>query len=330
MSAAALADVMDAPNIDLILKIFMPYAFESHRRALETGGRFVYYSSAETAYQILKNQEIWMRNTAVMNDYLEVKHGLGCLVQAYESDQGKKLQDAMNHCFPDISIELEQQFKQWRPHIERDTYVLSVSEHLPEEDHLGRLSMWRAYGGNSGVALVFNGGPMLRPSDAIGAYSSPVAYFDVEDVAEQLGKIAEGILQHVSEIQSQGKDWLKWRMFESFRFAAICTKHPAFKEEREWRVVSTQVLFQSDRLKPVCEVIGGVPQMLLKLKLQDIPDKGLHGLSMPVFLDRVLVGPCEHPEIVAAAMTTLLKELDIPNAEEKVHVTGVPLRLGHR
>ena len=36
---------------------------------------FAYYTTADTAYKIIKNKEIWMRNSSLLNDYKEVKFG---------------------------------------------------------------------------------------------------------------------------------------------------------------------------------------------------------------------------------------------------------------
>lgn len=315
---------------DIYREIFFSQSAQNREKAIENGGRFAYYTTAATACQIIKNQELWMRNTAVMNDFTEVQHGLQCLVDAYQSTAGIELQTAMEACFPGISSEWSTLFNSRIPIIKQNTFILSVSEHLAHEDHYGRLSMWRAYGGNAGVAFIFNGGPMFRPSDALKAYSSPVAYLSTGGVAEEMRKITLGLRKHVGYVQEQGREWLKQGMFEAFRFAAICTKHPAFVEEREWRVVSTQILHESERLKPVIEVIGGVPQPLLKLKLKDVPEEGLYGLAMPDFLNKILIGPCDHPEVIAASLSSLLRGLGIENPEQKIHITGVPLRPNQR
>lgn len=315
---------------DIYRDIFFSHSAEARSRAIENGGRFAYYTTSATAHLILENKELWMRNTAVMNDFTEVAHGLNCLIRSYQSSAGDELKAAMNGCFPGVSSEWSALFDSWIPIIRRNTYILSVSEHPRTEDQYGRLSMWRAYGGNAGVAFVFNGGPMFRPSDALRAYSSPVAYLGSDGVAEEMRKIASGLRTHASYVRQQGKEWLKSGMFEAFRFAAICTKHPAFLEEREWRVVSTQVLHESVRLKPTPEIIGGVTQLLLKLKLADLPEEGLTGLTIPDFLERVLIGPCEHPEVIAASLTDLLESAGVENAKEKIHITGVPLRPNQR
>ena len=110
-----------------------------------------------------------MRSTSVMNDFTEINHGLDCLMEAYGSEVGTALKSALNNYFDNISSEIEANFDSWRPSIESDTFITSVSEHVASEDFYGRLSMWRAYGGDFGFALIINGGVMLRPSNALGA-----------------------------------------------------------------------------------------------------------------------------------------------------------------
>lgn len=321
---------MNDSEQDIYRDIFFPQSAAARNRAIENGGRFAYYTTASTAYQIIKNQELWMRNTAVMNDITEVAHGLQCLIDAYHSAAGEELKAAMNACFPGIASEWGSLFNSWLPIIKSNTYILSVSEHEKQDDLYGRLSMWRAYGASAGVAFIFNGGPMFRPSNALKAYSSPVAYLEPDGVAAEMRKIAAGLRMHVAHVQREGREWLKNGMFEAFRFAAICTKHPAFREEREWRVVSTQILHESERLKPTPELIGAVPQLVLKLKLEDVPSEGLHGLAMPEFLDKILIGPCEYPEVIAASLAAELKLRGFEAPEKRIHITGVPLRPNQR
>ena len=64
-------------DLDRITPIFFPNTELKTREVTSSGGRFVYYTTAETATSILRNKQFWMRNTAAMNDYLEVEHGFG-------------------------------------------------------------------------------------------------------------------------------------------------------------------------------------------------------------------------------------------------------------
>lgn len=81
------------------------------------------------------------------------------------------------------------------------TYLTSLSAHGPD-DHLGRLSMWRAYGGpKSGVAIIFNAEVFGKESFRLGAYSSPVAYGDPFKMAEHLAEVVEGLADSTNLIK---------------------------------------------------------------------------------------------------------------------------------
>ena len=74
---------------DLFRRTFFPYAAAARERMLRDQTRIVYYTSAATAMQILRNREIWMRNTQVMNDFLEVDHGISCVQRALATEAGR-------------------------------------------------------------------------------------------------------------------------------------------------------------------------------------------------------------------------------------------------
>lgn len=309
---------------------FFPYASEATDRVTQLGGRFVYYTTAATAMQIIHNREIWMRNTLVMNDYMEVEHGLNCIVDAYKSPAGSQLDTALDACFPGIATDIKSLFDAWIPGFRRDTFVACLSEHPPEEDQYGRLSMWRAYGGMAGVALVIGGEVLFRPSQALGAYSSPVGYFDTDGIRIQLAAVASQIQANPQFVQGLGREGLKNAIFQMLRFGAICTKHPAFGEEREWRIVASPAIQASPLLPPQVEVIGGIPQTVLKIQLADHPDQGLHGLTPPDLIDRVLIGPCEHSDVIGRALRQALTEAGVTDPDSKIVNTGVPLRPNQR
>lgn len=256
-------------------KAFLPYVAKATDRVQDSGGRFVYYTTASTAMQILRGREMWMRNTMVMNDFSEVEHGLSCVIDAYKSDAGAALKRLLEQHYEGISAEIESLFNAWIPGFRKDTFVLCLSEHTPEEDHYGRLSMWRAYGGDAGVALVMNGDVLFRPSNALAAYSSPVAYLDKDSLQHEFVVVATEMGQNAELLRNLGREGTKEAVFHMLRFATICTKHPAFAEEREWRVVASPALESSPLLPVQVEIIGGVPQRVLKVKLVDHPDMGV-------------------------------------------------------
>lgn len=102
-----------------IMPIFYPHAYLKTREIISSGGRFVYYTTAETATYILRNNQFWMRNTAAMNDYLEVEHGFECLNASYKASQGIAFNAALNTCFPGLAEEVKDFFNEWLPSIRR-------------------------------------------------------------------------------------------------------------------------------------------------------------------------------------------------------------------
>jgi hypothetical protein len=296
------------------------------RDVIAAGGRFVYYTTADTAARILANREVWMRSTTAMNDYMEVEHGFECLNAAYKAEPGQVFNSALDTCFSGLAAELRDLFNAWLPGIRQETYTLCVSEHLPEEDHHGRLSMWRAYGGQAGVALVVNGGVLFRESDALGAYSSPVAYLTPGAFAAEFARIAKTITDHAEYIRTLNRDTVKAHAFNMLRFAVLCTKHPGFHEEREWRVVASPTMHPSPLLKSSVEVVRGIPQTVLKIRLHDHPDLGLTGLALPGLLNRIILGPCEFPLVLLKAFRELLEAAEVPEPASKIFVSDIPLR----
>lgn len=311
---------------DRITQIFFPYLERKTREAQSQGGRFAYYTNAETATRILTNKQIWLRSTTAMNDYLEVEHGFECLNASYKAAPGNIFNATLNTCFPGLADEVRDFFNGWLPSIRQDTFVSCVSEHLPEEDQHGRLSMWRAYGGQAGVAIVINGAVMFSKSNTLNVFSSPVDYLNPDAFAAQFEQIAKSMEIEVDFIKSLGKETVKQIVFIMLRFAVLCTKHPGFHEEREWRNIASPKMHPTDYATLGVEIIRGTPQPVLKLDLQNHPEKGLVGLAIPDLLDRIIIGPCEFPQVICSAFLKLLADAEVPEPGKKIIVSDIPLR----
>ena len=310
--------------------VFFPHSANATQRVLTQGGRFAYYTTAATAMLILQKKEMWMRNTMVMNDSSEVQHGLACMTAAYKAEAGLKLTRILEQLYPGLSAELIQSLNAWTPGFRNDTFVLCVSEHTAEDDQFGRLSMWRAYGGDAGVAFVINGEAMFRDSNALAAHSMPVAYMDEVALHREFQSIVNAIEGNADLLQSIGREDTRNAIFHMLRYAVVCTKHPAFAEEREWRIVSSPSIESSPLLPIQYEVIGGIPQRVLKIKLADHPDQGLTGLEPNQLIDRVLIGPCEHSAVIKQALWGALSDAGVADAGNKIFPTGIPLRANQR
>ncbi len=315
------------PEQERFMRILHPYALKQHLRVLNGGTRFVHYSSADAAMSILRNKEVWMRNSSCMNDFLEVRYGLDRLYRAYrDTETGKKFQAVLNRIFDKVTIDIERVFNSWTPHLLLNTYFTCVSEHDDSEDAFGRLSMWRAYGGAASVAFVLNNSVFLNPSgEGLKAYASPIAYLDDQAFEKQLGEIGDNISRESDFLRTQGREATIGRIFNVLMFAAVCTKHLGFAEEREWRVVYCPALGESPYLKKEIRVISDVPQPIYKIPLENIAEADLRA-SIPDLLDRIIIGPTQYPFVLGQAFEQLLTEAGVQDAANKIRISDIPLR----
>jgi hypothetical protein len=317
------------PDQQRLHQIFHPFAAVQQANVLAKRTRFVYYTRAETAMSILKNKQIWMRKSKCMNDFTEVQYGLQRLTDVYlTSEAGKKFQSVLDRLFDGMRSEIEQLIDKCRIHLLMDTYITCVSEHRDEEDTLGRLSMWRAYGGMNGVALVMNGAPFqaTEPSDVLKIYGSPVAYLNPQKFTEKFGEVVKNIENAGDFLKHQNREEIKARIFRMLAFAAVCTKHPGFAEEVEWRVIHCPWWESSAYLKKEIEVVQGVPQPVFKIPLKDIPEAGLFGITIPALINRIIVGPTRDPFAILEAFADLLAKADVEQPFGKICVSDIPLR----
>jgi hypothetical protein len=306
-------------------KIFYPFAFERIAQASKDQIRFVHYTSADTAMRIIQNNEVWMRKASAMNDFMEIEHGFECLNIAYKGNK-ERFQSLFNGMFPGFTGRLEERFNDWLPHFRTDTYVTSVSVHDGSEDRYGRLSMWRAYGGVSGIAIVMKSTPFLQPSKALNAYTSPVAYLDHAGFDTQFNLLLDSVESNADFVRNMGEEAVFAFIFSAFRSAILCTKHPGFFEEKEWRVIHSPKFEKSDRIAAAIESIKGIPQTIYKIPLKDVPDENLVGIEIPELIDRIIVGPTQFPVEVHGAFIALLEAAGVTDAANKVVISDLPLR----
>jgi Protein of unknown function (DUF2971) len=307
-------------------RIFHPYAHERSQRVIAEKTRFVHYTTAEAAMKILQSREVWMRKSSCMSDFLEVQYGLQRLIEAYQkSNASKRFRTALDSVFKGISEEAAQLFDGWRPHFEIDTYFTCVSEHEDAEDLFGRLSMWRAYSETTGIALVLKNSVFINPADGFGAYASPVAYLDASQFEKEFDRVAENVCNSLDLIRSRTREDIKARIFNMLRLTSVSTKHPGFREEREWRIVYCPTLEKSAYLKEDIQVVKGIPQPVYKIPLQNIEQVGLVA-AIPDLLDRIIIGPSQYPFALAEAFVRLLKDAGVQDAENRICISDIPIR----
>lgn len=309
-----------------LMNLFVSHLIESVER-LKSGSRLVHYTSADNAYKIISGKQVWLRNAHLMNDYSEMRHGLECLRAAWSSPAGVDLQKWLEANWQGIRVEIENTFNDHATSMIDDTYMICLSEHDDDEDSYGRLSMWRAYGGRAGVALVLNPTAFLSETDAMAVYSMPVVYRDQDQFVAWFQNWAASIMDAGDVITKIDRQLILNHFFYAFRSFVLATKHPGFKEEREWRVFHSPSLDgASPWIDISIETVGGIPQQVVKVALKNDPDVGVVGAAPETLVNRVIIGPCETPLPIRAALGHAMTATGVHDAWSKIWMSFIPLR----
>lgn len=285
--------------------------------------RFVYYTNGSTAKSILANEEIWMRSPSCMNDFSEARHGYDMFIRNWSSSNGPGLQAAMDRIHPGTANRLFNAISgNSLRQLFADTFIACVSEHDKADDEHGRLSMWRAYAAQTGIAMVFSGDIFSDGENSgFGAYYSPVEYMSDPEFSNEFSKFTERLNKHDNHLRQMPPEEFYGFIYNAALLSMLCVKHPGFREEREWRVFSIDPT-DLGLLKRSIEVVSGVPQPVLKLPIvTEERDR-----SALYHLDRLLIGPTQYPVAVWSAMVELLTQKGVRDASDIVRLTGIPLR----
>ena len=300
-------------------RLVMPHAFERVMRMRTSNDQLVHYTTADTAYKIVKNRTMWLRNALVMNDYSELEFGDRHLRAAWKSRQlGDRLIQAVDAAYDNLGTAVWHEYTNRFRSMRESTYMLCVSEHPPDEDTHGRLSMWRAYGGQSGVALVINKEMFDEgAADYPGLYSSPVGYFDAQEFEDKFVEVVTNLEGNIDLLRRYSRQAIWVILLRSLQFATLSTKHPGFHEEREWRVLYLpREIDSSQFIAAEQETIAGVPQTVHKLYIKSVGD----------VVNKIIVGPCDQPLMIRNAMISALNSHGVADAENRVTISDIPLR----
>lgn len=318
---------MDSADVDRLYELFHPFVRKRVDRIKKSGMRLAHYTNADAATSILKNQEIWMRRVDCMNDYSEVLHGMDCLWSAFNnSPSGNNFWNVFEPVFDGLKVEVSNLFEAWLPYFKTETYISCFSEHPKKDDLFGRLSMWREYSGRQGVALVFNVDVFHETGNSIGLAASPVEYLGEAAFLRSFKRLVSNLEANKEFIQRQPRETLKAYIFNMAKYAALATKHPGFGEETEWRIIYCPFLEKEQHLEKSIESIGGIPQTIYKIPLLDIPEFGMAGMTVPALLDRLIIGPSDFSWPMREAFIRLLADVGVPDPENRVSISNIPLR----
>ena len=300
--------------------------------------KLIHYTSALVARNIIEKEQLWLRKTTFMNDYSEITYGKQCLENILNDPEITII--LKNVLKPFINIDnnlnnLKEIYHLFINDIEKKIYISCLSEHLPEENTIGRLSMWRAYSNSSGVALVINPRlvQILGPS-----FITPSVIYSKEKLKENFIKILKDIdniiKSNLEKIPKINESPIK--IFHSLFYAmyiyVITLKHQGFWEEREWRIILS-LFFQdlistainSKKIERSIENIKGNPEVIYKLNLKEFSFINPKGES---FLEKIIIGPNANAELLVESFSEILKNKRFNDEQIKnmITVSNIPLR----
>lgn len=310
--------------------LFLPHSTETRLNTLNSRTRFVHYTSASAAASIIENRSIWLRSTTSMNDFREIHFGIdqliGCLGRKRETDTARSFWGLLEQLGDGLPQQVIEVYDGLLDDLRLNTYLFSLSEHNASEDEIGRLSMWRAYGCETGVALVINGRSLYSYSDALSTYSYPVFYGDADATEAHFAALVSNLIQQKEYLAQIPSGHITDLVFEMLTSYSICLKHPGFREEREWRVVHQPKQRPSSRVTPRKAEIRGVPQIVYELPLADIPEASLFGLEPDELIDRIIIGPTKYPLVMFDYFCAALDNVGVKEPAKRVFISHIPLR----
>jgi Protein of unknown function (DUF2971) len=312
--------------------IFSPYAVSQtedyfKKQSDQTHVRFVHYTPAEAALRIIEKKRVWMRNVTCMSDFSEVRHGHGILLKLFSEPSNRQaFNEVLEPCAPGIAEEAFKIFDSWWNDISLNTYIMSISEHDEKEDLHGRLSMWRAFGGNAArVAIVFKVPLSLLSAGVLNLIFSPVAYLTDQEILEQFRKVVANIGANCNFLKSIGRPRIVTSVFNMLVAGVTCLKHESFKEEREWRLIYAPKRWPSPLIDSSTEVVGGIPQVVYRIPLDGKVSEALSQFDLAHIFDRLIIGPSQYPYSMLQAFVTALQNIGVP--EPRIVLSGIPIRM---
>ena len=311
--------------------IFLPYTASQRQELYKPSNfqsvKFVHYTSAEAALGIINSKSIWLRNTTCMTDYSEVQHGFAILKKFFDNKSNREsFNSTLNISAPGVAEEAIKLFDDWFVDIRSQTFIASVSVHddKTENEH-GRLSMWRAFGGdNPRVALVFQVPWKSEQAPVLNIMFSPVAYFGEKEAHEEIHNVIRNVRDNSELLKKIDRQRILASVFNMLVTGVVCLKHEGFREEREWRIIYSPTRWPSSLMRSDTKIIGGVPQIIYEAPLDGTAEL----MDLPRMFDRLIIGPSQYHLAMYQAFAASLIKAEVPEEEVKKRIifSGITIR----
>jgi len=208
-----------------------------HLKRLATVRKFsplIHYTSGANLINIVNSGELWATQIGCLNDAKEILHSVELLKHAIEEHE----KTGPDEKFAILLAKMRALLSEPNPE-NAGMFVVCFSERRDD------LSQWRAYGGpDGGYAIEFEIEKLLEATKNKGGYLVPVTY-DMDAKTILLADIIKWteifFLRGIEKNRAPTlEDWIDefapcW--LDHLSWLAPLLKHPAFKDEVEWRFI---------------------------------------------------------------------------------------------
>jgi hypothetical protein len=283
-----------------------------------------HYTTGDNILNIIKPEstDLWSTHIGCLNDTAEVKYAMERIKNGIEQRKSGAKDARLNSFYDLVSVRLAE------PKIEFfDQFVTCFSEIHDD------LSQWRAYaGGEAGYAIMLDK-QWLERCPLPNTFLIKVEYDSMRqsEIVEDALKTFEEIIANLCP-QAGSLNLTIWlsdladAFLQAASSIAAWIKHPAFKEEREWRLVHTFADEELSKLKFVQRRSAITTHLPLGFTSLHQVTTTKEGLGLPIV--GILVGPCRYPTLSAVAVSKLLTQAgyEAPSSFCGVLSSQVPYR----
>lgn len=280
-------------------------------------GLLYHYTDAAALLGIVKYKKIWATHYAHLNDSQELRSG-EAIVNDVATELLKEVPAGSPHAWffeAFLHVHPKHGLRQIA-----DIFVASLSV----EGNL--LSQWRGYaGGGTGYSIGFSGFKLPPPGERPEAnLALELIRCEYDEAAFRqkcrpvLTKIAAGFELYAKTYAHAGERLSHLALTVALRHVAplvLRFKHPAFKEEKEWRLVAFPLPNGQELVQYRAGKTGIVPYLPIDLADAD----------MPLQLGKIYVGPRQDPDAGVCAARDLLKAHGY-DGHALVEHSGIPFR----
>jgi len=272
----------------------------------EPNNPLYHYTSLNGLLGIIQKRKIWATNLLFLNDSMELNYAIQLVRENIsgrreKEEAGKLDEDELNFLktFSDdlgnFGTSVHQSFD--------GIYVCSFSKNRDQ------LSQWRGYcPGGSGVSIGFDFASSLMDFVEGQGFTLVECVYDENKHREIIDDFLLDAISFFRENHHDSNNVLlvAWKVWDRFLAVAPLLKHPKFREECEWRLVSKPKSLTDVRFRAGKSMLAPYLEIKLSEDQEDTNVKSPLGC-----IPEICIGPTLHPSLSRISVEIMLKNEEV-------------------